>query len=378
MCGFTHSGLPSIIFCMHKAGMKIGTIFQRRARMAAGLLAVLILLLACTAAPEITPTPEPTATRIPPAPRNENVEALNSARAAIGDFNFGLAPLLLEDATTIELQSGLGGQTAWMKYPTQPADAREWPGVDSFVLSYTVRKTLLNSAQVSRVTLGQIDVSASVDNTAKIVQHTAVWVTFLDGSRAIVDLSPLSTNFAPRHIPNNMLVDNNELESTFSVRRGGVALDELQPMMVIEEAGNLYYLLAQISVDYDRYAFSLHLYPVQPADPMHPMGISPGITTSVEINRTEFADLQQLLRDSGLSAFETHPELLLHRGRPNAALTQIMDDNLQLLWHLVTKFRHQLPDPSQPTPTPIPTATPTPSPTPTPTATPRKLPLLTS
>ncbi|RMF00919.1 MAG: hypothetical protein D6768_11770, partial [Chloroflexi bacterium] len=350
---------------MHTVTIKIGLIFQKRAQATAGLLAVLALLLACTASPELVPTPEPTATRVPPAPRNENVEALNSAREAIGKFNFGLAPLLLQDETTIELRDSLGSQTAWMNYPVQSADPREWPGVDSFVLSYAVRKNLLNSVQVSRVTLGQIDVPASVENRAQIVQHTAVWVTFLDGSRAIVDLSPLSTNFAPRHIPNNMLVDNNELENTFAVRRGGVALDQLQPMAVVTEAGNLYYLLAQIAVNYDRYVFSLHLYPVQPADPMRPLEISPGVTASVEIARTDFLDLQQLLRDSGPAAFENHPELLLRRGRANKTLTQIMDDNLHLLWHLVTKFQHQLPDPSLPTPTPIPTATPTPSPTPT-------------
>lgn len=363
---------------MHTIKTNNRPILQLKACLAAGLLAAILLLAACATAPEATPTLEPTPSRVPPAPRNENVEALNSARAAVGSINFGLAPLLLNDATIIRLQNSADHQTAWMNYPAQSADPREWPGVDSFVLSYAVRKTLLDSLQVSRVTLGQVNVSASVENTAEIVQHTAVWVTFLDGSRAIVDFSPLSTNFAPRHIPNNMLVDNNDLESMFAVRRSGVALDELQPLTVIREGGNIYYLLARISVSHNRYEFSLHLYPVQPADPMRPMEISPGVTAGVEIDRTEFADLQQLLRDSGPSALEEHPELLIRRGRTNAALTQIMDNHLHLLWHLVTKFQHQLPDPSLPTPTPAPTATVTPSPTPTPTATPRKLPLLTS
>jgi hypothetical protein len=59
-------------------------------------------------------------------------------------------------------------------------------------------------------------------------------------------------------------------------------------------------------------------------------------------------------------------------------LNDVADEHLNLLWHLITKFEHQDPDPTMPTATPTVTPTPSPTPTPTPTPTPRRLPLVTS
>ncbi len=343
------------------------------------LMALTVVVAACNQAIATPPpTPTPTPTRLPPAPRNDNVEALTSAQAAVEDFEFGLAPLLLENDTVIEINSGPEGQLARMVYPPQPAAITGWPSVDSFVLSYGVRQLLLDDSQVVRVVLGKVGVSASVENSAEDVEHTAVWVTFVDGSRAVVDLSPLSTNFAPRHIPSEMMTDENEIEEEFAQRRNGVDLGMLQPMLVVEQGGELLLVVARVVVTYERYEFWLQVHPVRKADPMRVMELSPGAAAGVEINRAEFAKLQQLLEDAGLSAFDEQPDLLIRRGRQDETLAGVMDENLYLLWHLLTKFKHELPDPNVPTPTPIPTATPTPTPPPTPTATPRKAPLLTS
>ena len=325
-----------------------------------------------------TPTPTNTPTPIPPAPRNDNVEALNEAQATIGDFHFGLAPLLLEDDTRIKLEATVGGETPQMLYPQQPADPTQWLGIDSFVLSYATRETLLGSAAVSRVTLGQFGVSASVDNTAQSVSHTAAWITFRDGSQAVVDLSPLSTNFAPRHIPETMMVDNMEIKTRFGQRQEGVSLNKLQPMSVVREAGALHYLLAQVNVSYEQYKFLLQVHRVQTADPMRPMELDSGARVAVEIDRAEFEKLQELVLEAGPDVFSEHPELLTTAGKDDETLAGILDENVYLLWHLITKFEHSLPDPALPTPTPLPTVTPSPTPTPSPTATPRKLPLITS
>ncbi|GAB4426501.1 MAG: hypothetical protein Kow0031_06290 [Anaerolineae bacterium] len=346
------------------------------------LLAALLLALvaACAGPPRERPTPTATSTTtpIPPAPRNDNVEALNSAQASLGEFHFGLAPLLLLDDTRVTLETEPGAEVPYLRYPPQPADPTDWPGVDSYVLSYATRAELFDSAAVSRVTLGQFHISASVENAAQAVLHTAAWITFRDGSQAVVDLSPLSTNFAPRHIPETMLVDDLEIETKFSAHREGVSLSELQPMAVMRQEGNLYYLLAQVKVSYERYIFSLQAHQVQPADPMRPMELYSGDTVAVEIDRDQFEKLQELVGEAGEDVFSEHPELLTRRGKNDETLTALLDDNVNLLWHLITKFEHQPPDPDLPTPTPVPTVTPTPTPAPSPTATPRKLPLITS
>jgi hypothetical protein len=346
---------------------------------------VLVLLLVwivagCQYMAEEAPTATPTATRtpVPPRPQNDNVTALNSAQAAVGEFHFGLAPQLEANTTRITVETSPNGEMARMVYERQPDDPTEWMGVDSFVLAYAVRETLASSSAVRRVMLGQFHVSASVGQEAFPVQHYAAWINFADGSQAIVDLSPLATNFAPRHLPEMMLTDPVEIEETYRQRQETTNLNQLQPLLVEEQNGQSYYLLAEIKISYHQYAFTLQLHPIQPADPMRPLELHPGVSAGVEIDRTDFAKLQTLVRQGGPEVFDAHPELLTRRGADNELLTELINEQLHLLWHLITKFEHTPPDPSRPTPTPVPTATPLPTPTPTPTATPRKLPLVTS
>jgi hypothetical protein len=342
------------------------------------IFCMLILLSACLPTPTEEAPPTPTATRVPPVPRNENVEALNNAQAALRHQDFGFGPLLEEDEARIIIENRVGEEVARLVYPEQPTDPAEWPTVDSFVSAYGVQRVMSNMPQVRRVTLGKFGVSASIGATAEKIEHFAAWIMFQDGSRAVIDLSPLSTNFAPRHAPDQMLPDDTEVQNIFGNRRTGVALTELQPMRVIHHEGDPYYLVAKILIHYDRYDFSLRLYPVQIADPMRPMNLRPGVTADIEINRNEFEKLQTLVKEAGPAAFKDKPELLLRRGGPNETLTPLLDEHLDLMWHMVTKFEHQLPDSSVATPTPAPTNTPIPTPTPEPTTTPRGIPLITS
>jgi hypothetical protein len=343
------------------------------------ILSIFVILSGCKpGADEEKPTPIPTPTQKITAPRNDNVEALNAAQAALGKVNFGFAPLLMEDEAKIVLEVVSTDETARLVYPEQPADPTAWPTVDSFVSAYAVRYVMLSLPQVNRVALGSFGVAGSVGDTAEHINHVAAWITFTDGSRAVVDMTPLSTNFAARHTPDQMIVDNNQIEAQFIELRQGVNLDQWQPMTVVKQENQLYYVLARLQVLYDRYKFSLRVHPVQPANPMQPMSLRPGTMAEVEINRSEFEALQTLIEEVGSTAFEKHPELLSRQGNNNQPLIGVLDQHLELLWHMITKFEHKLPDPTRATPTPVPTATPTSTPTPTPTATPRKLPLVTS
>ncbi|NJN93706.1 MAG: hypothetical protein HC875_06250 [Anaerolineales bacterium] len=119
------------------------------------------LLLACTPQePPPLPTPIPTATRPMAIPDNDNVEALNAAKAALGDFEFGFASLLEEEATKIVIEPGPLGEIARLAYPPQPANPAEWPAVDSFILAYAIQQSLLQSPQVHGVALGRFGVAA--------------------------------------------------------------------------------------------------------------------------------------------------------------------------------------------------------------------------
>jgi len=335
-------------------------------------------LLACSPAPNPTPTPIPTPTERPAIPRNDNVEALNAAQAALAEVDFGFAPLLLEDSAHVTLKSDAAGERARLTYPEQPADPTQWKTVDSFVSAYGTRYVLKTMPHVSRIALGSFGVPASVGSEAETIEHFATWITFVDRSRAVVDLTPLSTNFAPRHTPDSMITEDIQIESIFADRRTGIDLNQWQPMLVVEQDNQLYFVLARITVSFDDYTFALRLHPVKPADPMEPMQIRPGIIAGVTVSRAEFSEYQAMLTQADSSYFRDQPDTLTIEGSPNQSLTTVLDQNAELLWHLITKFEHQEPNPNIPTPTPSPTATPSPTPTPTLTPTPRSLPLETS
>lgn len=366
---------PAMVMVASK--VKVRRYFQKISRLQL-LVYALALLSACRSGPEVTPTPVPTPTRDSIVPYNENVEALNAAQAALQEQQFGFGPLLLDAEARIVPEALSGSEIARLVYPRQPADPADWQTVDSFVSAYAIRQFMLNLPHVTRVALGHLNVPASIGTAAEDVGHIAAWITFLDGSRAIIDLTPLASNFASRHIPDRMMLDSAEIAGIFDNRRSGVNLDRLQPMMIVEQEGELYYLLAKVLVSFDQYAFALRIYPVEAADPITPLKIRPGAGAGLEINRDEFEALKTLVTDLGPSAFNNQPQLLTRTGSTDQALVTVLDDNLNLLWHLITKFEHRRPDPTIPTSTPTVTPTPSPTPTPTHTPTPQKLPLLTS
>ncbi len=336
-----------------------------------GIMALLVA--ACAAEPEIEPTPNPTATatRPPLAVNNDNVEALNAAQAALNQFQFGFAPLLEQDGTRLVLETGPAGPVARLAYPLQPADPRDWPAMDSFILAYAVQQALLESPQVRRAGLSRFDVAAAIGPEQKHVEHVAVWVRFTDGSQAVVDLSPLGTNYGARHPTRELLTEPDQIEPQFERWRRGVFLDVLQPMKVVEAGRNVYYVLAGMEVSPEFYTFSIRVHQAQTADPMRPLLLTRGAVVTAKIHRANFETVQKLVRADGPEAFVNKPDLTNRTGDNDPALNKILDEQLYLLWHMVTKIEQK----SAP---PVATPTPTPVPTPTPTPTRSKLPLLTS
>ncbi|GAB4422138.1 MAG: hypothetical protein Fur0044_19990 [Anaerolineae bacterium] len=317
------------------------------------------LLLACAPEePRPLPTPTPTATRPLVIPDNDNVKALNAAKAALGDFEFGFASLLEEDATKIVIEPGPLGEVARLAYPPQPANPAEWPAVDSFILSYAIQQSLMQSPQVQGVALGRFGVAAPLDDLQDRVDHVAVWARFADGSQAIVDFSPLASSFGSLHSATELLTDAGQIENQFAQWRQGVPLDLLQPMKVVKKQNNVYYLLAQVLITPERYHFSLRAHLTQTATPIQPLRLTRGAAAVVEIKRTDYEALRKLLLADGPTAFNEKPELLTHRGDPDPTIQTVLTDQLPLLWHLVTKLEHQLPPPDA---TPVPTVTPTPT-----------------
>lgn len=328
--------------------------------MIGAILGLVALLPACASEPTPTPTPSPTPTRPLVIPNNDNVEALNAAKATLGKFEFGFAPLLEDDATKIVIEPGPEGQLARLAYPPQPANPAEWPVVDSFVLAYAVQQELLQSPQVRGVALGRFGVAAPVDDLQDRVDHVAVWVRFADGSQAIVDFSPLASSFGSLHSATELLTEPDQIESQFAQWREGVPLDLLQPLKVVTKQNNVYYLLAQVLVTLDRYEFSLRVHLTQTATPIRPLRLTRGTMAAVEIKRSDYEALRKLLLADGPTAFNQKPELLSRRGDTDPTMQAVLDENLPLLWHLVTKLEHQLPPPDS---TPVPTVPPTPTPT---------------
>ena len=341
---------------------------QRRSILALFVL-LMSFLAACSSDPEATPTPSPTPTRAPMVASNQNVEVLSATETALAELEFGFVPLLEEEVTRIVVETGPDGEVARLVYPLQPADPADWPAKDSFIVAYAVQRILLDSPRVRDVTLSRFDVAAPIESQPDLIDHFVALVRFVDGSQAVVDLTPLASNFGARHPSRELLTMPATLERQFNEWRRGVLLNILQPMKVVQTGNTLYYLLVDTQVFPGHYEFSLRVHLTQPATPIQPLRLTRGSMASIIIERADFEAVRQHLVEVGPRAFNDDPGLVLFSGANDPALRSVLDEHLYLLWHLATKLEHK--------PAPV-MATPTPTSTPTPTPTSPALPLLTS
>lgn len=350
------------------------------------LLSLLLIALVSACLPiqqsaeaTVTPTATATATRVPAAPNNRFVEALNQAQARLNDYEYGFAPLLMHDDTTIPFEFDPAfGEVARLAYPVQPANILDWETLDSFLFGHAAQVALLESPHVAQASLGSFRVAVPLDDFQNQVSHTAVWVRFSDGSQAIVDLTPLATNFGSTHSATELMSDPTQIEALFEERRRGVRLNQLQPLLVLKDGGSVYYLLTEIHAQPGGIIeIDLHAYSTQTATPIRPFRLTRGAVAQVTVNRAELELLQEELRAAGEDAFSERQNLIRILGDADVGLIQALEHHYYLLWHLVTKLD---PSPAQGsggrsgatpqvtfTPPPTPTITPTPLPSATPT-----------
>lgn len=285
--------------------------------------------------------PTPTATQQPVMiGHNRNADALVSAKLEVGKQDYGFAPLLLLDETRLIITNTVTGEDVVMlRYPPQPVDPTAWLSVDSFVLAYGVQQKLMGAEAVVNASIGQFEVAASVGDKNEQIDHFAVWVDFTDDSGTVVDLTPLAPDFGAYHQASSIL-SLTDTERKFTDWRTGVPLNSLQPLLVINFSDKVYYLLGKVLVSSDKYEFSLQAHLAQPASHTEPLSLTRGSRIDLNIDRADFAELQSLIQAEGETAFEQHPEMWQRYGDDGFDFTEVLEQNLNLLWHLVTKMEN--------------------------------------
>jgi hypothetical protein len=284
---------------------------------------LLVALVACA-------TPDPDA------------QLLDQVRAEL-DVPYGLAPLLLHDdaRVAVALHPQTGQEVAVLDHPDQPADPARWLAHDCFASAYAVRAALADVDHVADVALGEVEFSTDIGDDYQNVttRHVCALIVFTDSHTITVDLTPLAAEpLASRCDPTHVERDGDTIEQQFDNWRRYILLDKPQPMAVVEQDGQLYYLLAGALIHADAYEFALRGYPLQPATRDQPLQLGPGAIAGLVFKRSGFAETQALVAADGPQAFNVKSHLLIRAGDDDPTLAAVLDDHLYLLWHLVTKF----------------------------------------
>ena len=302
------------------------------------------LILLLIGSPRLVDSVSTLVSHIPLAPSldvasaRENMDSLAALQTGSADLHFGLAPLLRQPESRLVIRSNRDTHLATLIYPQQPDDPQAWSGVDSFVAAYQVRRQLLATPAVRQIAFGTLNVTASTADFTDLIDHTAVWVTFTDNTEAVIDLTPLATTFAPRHLPKSRYTSPTLIERRFQARRESLSLNHLQPLAVIEREGELFYLLTKVLIYPDRYEFVLQGHRVQPAAVGKQLRLLDGQRLRASLSRTDFEAIQRELVMAGLSVLDSAPDWLIHQGHADPILNGILRENLDLLWQLLVKL----------------------------------------
>jgi hypothetical protein len=290
------------------------------------ILFLSITLSACQTRPAVTDDPLP----------EQDAQILARLQANLSDVDYGFAPLLLDPASQVTVEDGI----AYLVYPTQPDNPRDWQTMDCFATAYAVRDELLTSEHVADVALGLVTLPSGLEDG--LSRHVAAWVTFADGHTTIVDLTPLAAGpVGPAHTAVQWERDQDRLERQFQDWRHRIHLNKAQPMLVTRQNGHLYYLLAAVLILDDEYQFVLHDHQVQPATYDRPLQFNRSAVVGLRFDRADFANVRPMIAsENAATAFSTRPHLLTRQGDTDPTLNAVLDEHLYLLWHLVTKFSH--------------------------------------
>ncbi len=264
---------------------------------------------------------------------------LDDLRAAFGQATYGLYPRLVAESTRIVVQDGI----AVMRYPRLQGSIEEWPEWDGFEVAYGVR-TYLESRypdQVTEVLLNAVEVPSSIGDEFHPTQHLVVpWVIFRDNGVVAVDLTPLGADINPLHAPTAIhgRQDRQEVDRQLEAHRQGIPLDRGLPMKVVTYRGKTYYLLAAINVLADEYQFLLQAFEIQPATPTVPLVFVRGALRGLRIKATDFDQVKAMMQADPPFILQKKQHLLNREGDPDPDLAQVLYDNLDILWYLVTRL----------------------------------------
>jgi hypothetical protein len=306
-------------------------------------LCAAILLMSCGSIrlqpPRAALNPTPTPTRPPiMIGRNQNAEALTAAKSAVGQWRYGFAPLLLLDESRLVL-TPTQSNVIMLKYPTQPHDPNGWLSVDSFVLAYSMQQQLLTNESVIQASVGQFPLAAPIEGREGQVSHFALWVSFKDGSGTTVDLTTLAPEFGAAHPANHLILPLQTAQQQFATWQHGILLNELQPLSIVKLASGSYYLLGQATATADKVTVAIQAHPIQLGSHIAPLRLLFGSRIEMTLNRQDLKQIQALLQKAGPNALAEQRELWQRRGDNSLDLTQVLEQNLPLLWHMATKLQ---------------------------------------
>jgi len=269
---------------------------------------------------------------------------------------YGLYSRLTAPSTRIVVEKGV----AVMRYPRLEGNVEQWPEWDGFEVAYGVRAYLERrySDQVAEVFINAVEVPSSIGDEASAgasaevfhpTQHLVVsWVMFRDNGVVALDLTPLGADLNPLHFPVAISgrQGRQEVDRDLEAHRQGIPLNQGVPMKVVAYRGKTYYLLAAINVLADEpalgagpeYQFLLQGFEFQPATPTAPLVFVRGALRGLRIKVADFRQLKALMQADPPFILQQKPHLVNRQGDQDPDLAQVLYDNLDVLYYLVTRF----------------------------------------
>jgi len=264
---------------------------------------------------------------------------LDDLTAAFSQASYGLYPRLLAESTRIVVQDGM----AVMRYPRLQGSVEEWPEWDGFEIACGVRAYLESQYpdQVTEVLLNAVEVPSSIGDEFHPTQRLVVpWVIFKDNGVAAVDMTPLGADINPLHAPTAIYgrEDRQEVDRQLEAHRQGMPLDKGLPMKVVTYRGQTYYLLASINVLDDEYQFLLEGFEIQPATSTTPLVFVRGALRGLRVKAADFDEVKAMMQADPPLILQQKQHLLNRQGDEDENLAQVLYDNLDILYRLVTRL----------------------------------------
>jgi len=98
-------------------------------------------------------------------------------------------------------------------------------------------------------------------------------------------------------------------------------------------------LLGQATTTTDKVTVAIQAHPIQLGSHTESLRLLFGSRSEMTLNRHDLKQIQALLQKAGPNALTEQRELWQRRGDNSLDLTQVLEQNLGLLWHMATKLQ---------------------------------------